>query len=276
MLCGTADESKEAAAAPSPDTLMPVEKASMDRLPSLEVISGRDMGETKELNFYYFDIGGRADPTRLMFKIGQVPFNDIRITGEQRKAIEEAGNCPFGGWPVLEVGGVWMAQSMSLLRYAARLGGLYPMDPIKGVQVDMVCDTVEDMWGEMARTIKVKSLPENQGKSEEDIAAIRAVMRKHLNDVSFPKYLKNMENVLQKNPEKSGYFVGSSITGADVAVFCMVKHLQRGIMDGIDPKIIETHAPSLVALHDNLAKNEAVAKYYEEFPNGRSKREESG
>ncbi len=45
---------------------------------------------------------------------------------------------PFGQMPALEVDGVFIGQTDSIARLAARLAGLYPSDPIEAARSDMI------------------------------------------------------------------------------------------------------------------------------------------
>lgn len=57
----------------------------------------------------------------------------------------QEGKYPFGSVPVLEVDGVTYAQSVGILRYVGRLGGLYPDAPLAGLAIDQIVGGVEDM-----------------------------------------------------------------------------------------------------------------------------------
>jgi len=81
----------------------------------------------------YFGGKGRAEPCRLAFHIGGVAFEDERINFEQFMALKP--KLPFGTVPAVTVDNVQSAQSAAILRYAGKLGGLYPADPVQALQV---------------------------------------------------------------------------------------------------------------------------------------------
>jgi len=89
----------------------------------------------------YWNFGGRAEPIRLAFFIGGVEFNDHRIAHADWPTLKPS--TPFGGIPTLEVNGVTYGQSNAQLRYAGKLGGLYPADPVEALKVDELLDFVE-------------------------------------------------------------------------------------------------------------------------------------
>jgi hypothetical protein len=87
----------------------------------------------------------RAEPIRLAFAIGGVDFDDVRISREEFHAQKAQGAYPFGQLPVMEVDGKLVSQSQALLRYAGKLAGLYPSDPVQALLVDEMIGAVEDV-----------------------------------------------------------------------------------------------------------------------------------
>ncbi len=85
-----------------------------------------------ELKLTYFDIRGRAEAIRLALHLADIPFTDERLPREEAMALIAEGSLPFHALPVLEVGGKLHAQSLALLRYVGKLGGLYPEDCGRG------------------------------------------------------------------------------------------------------------------------------------------------
>merc|ERR1712173_63213 len=121
---------------------------------------------------------------------------------------------PYGAYPIMEIGGVYMGQSMSLCRYAAKLAGIYPTDPVQACRVDQVCDGVEESIQKLGRSMRVGRCPEHKGKTEEQQEAIKMTIRKGLAEEVYPKYLKQVDKLLGDNE----YFVGNSVTPADLTV----------------------------------------------------------
>ena len=72
-------------------------------------------------------------------------FEDKHISFADFGTKKAAGEFPLGSIPVLDVAGERFAQSNAILRYAGKLTGLYPEDPIAAMRVDMVLDTIEEL-----------------------------------------------------------------------------------------------------------------------------------
>ncbi|WP_411024211.1 hypothetical protein, partial [Salmonella sp. s58408] len=53
---------------------------------------------------------------------------------------------PNGQLPILEVDGYVLPQSMAILRYVGRLGGLYPSDDLEAAKCDAVLDSATDFF----------------------------------------------------------------------------------------------------------------------------------
>lgn len=72
-------------------------------------------------------------------------FDDKRIPFPEFGALKAAGAFPFGSVPVLDIGTERFAQSGAILRYAGKLAGLYPVDAVAALRVDMAIDTIEEL-----------------------------------------------------------------------------------------------------------------------------------
>ena len=59
--------------------------------------------------------------------------------------ISAAGRFKNGQLPVIEVDGVQIAQSNAILIYVGKLAGLYPWDPVLGLQVEEFLSVVDDI-----------------------------------------------------------------------------------------------------------------------------------
>lgn len=93
----------------------------------------------------YWDLCGRADIAKCMFLAGEI---------EHELDTDNANNwpgykteCPFEQVPILHHGDLTLAQGGAINRYIARMGGLYPEDPVDASYCDMVMDGIMDMFG---------------------------------------------------------------------------------------------------------------------------------
>ncbi len=80
-----------------------------------------------------------------MQEIGGIEYDNIRISREELNR----RSYPFGQLPVLEWGGVQVAQSMAICRLIAREAGMAGADPVEDTRIDMVVDHVVDHFTSM-------------------------------------------------------------------------------------------------------------------------------
>ncbi|XP_067933707.1 glutathione S-transferase 1-like isoform X4 [Watersipora subatra] len=71
-----------------------------------------------QMKLIYFDTKGRAEGTRLLFKLAGKDFIDCRLTKEEWAALKPS--TPKGQLPVLEVDGKMICESNAIARYVAR------------------------------------------------------------------------------------------------------------------------------------------------------------
>lgn len=74
---------------------------------------------------YHFDGPGRAELSRLLFTIGGVGFEDVRLSSEEWR-VKYKPLSPTDQAPLLEVDGKLYAESKGVALYAANLGELLP------------------------------------------------------------------------------------------------------------------------------------------------------
>jgi len=163
-----------------------------------------------KLAIEYFDIAGRAELARAALWIGNVPFEDIRLTREQFAENKAAGKYPFGQVPVMWVDGEAMPQSLAMARYAGRLAGLIPEDPVQAFKMDAILDTIDDVLVTHTRTYRTT----NEETKKQIIETLK-------NDM-VPRLVKFIADAHAKNGGK--FLVGDKLTLADVAALVWVKN----------------------------------------------------
>jgi prostaglandin-H2 D-isomerase / glutathione transferase len=202
-----------------------------------------------QLKLSYFDMhGGRGEPVRLTLAIGGVAFEDHRFAFPQFAGVRQT--TPFGQVPVMYVDGVQVTQSDSLLRYAGKLAGLYPSDPMQALLCDEVTYVVEEA--------NVKLGPTFRMSGEEQKTARLALV-----NGSMPVYLGWLQTQLLARGGE--YFADNRLTVADLKVFVDVHCLNSGRLDHVPTDLVEKVAPALNAHMQRIAATPAVAQYYAKF-----------
>jgi prostaglandin-H2 D-isomerase / glutathione transferase len=197
----------------------------------------------------YFDMhGGRGEPVRLALAIGGVAFEDHRFTFPEFAEVRKT--TPFGQVPVMHVDGVQVTQSDSMLRYAGKLAGLYPTDPLQALLCDEVAYVVEEA--------NVKLGPTFRMAGEEQKAARLALVNGPM-----PMYLGWLQSQLVARGGQ--YFADNRLTVADLKVFVDVRGLNSGRLDHLPTDLVEKVAPLLNAHMQRIAATPAVAQYYAKF-----------
>jgi glutathione S-transferase len=90
----------------------------------------------------YFDVRGRAEAIRQLFKLAKVEFEDSRIDMETWATVKES--TPFGQVPVLEVNGKQIAQTNAILRYVGHEFGFAGTNSLENAQIDALADLLLD------------------------------------------------------------------------------------------------------------------------------------
>jgi glutathione S-transferase len=166
---------------------------------------------------YYFDGKGLGELPRLVFAAAGAAFEDVRFDSTDDDDKESVGNTPitfaeykkstpFGQVPVLELpSGVKIAQSRAIARYIAREHGLFGRTVLEGALIDAVVEQLRDVQVGFAKHYELPAAEQDAFKKDY-VAKLG----------SNPKV-----EVLVRALEQSGtgFFVGSSLTLADVVFF---------------------------------------------------------
>lgn len=170
----------------------------------------------------YFNSRGLAELIRLVLAQAGVEYEDVRLDKEKFQEIKPT--LPLSKVPVLEVEAGVLAESRAIARYVARENGLIGKNSFETALCDMLIDSVYDLFeGAMAW----------QRETDE---TKKAELLKHFLTETAPPVLTNYRSIIEKNG--TGYFVGDSLTWADIGLAYALDCLSK-----IDSSIIDAHAP---------------------------------
>jgi len=212
--------------------------------------SKQQLKMASKLKLVYFPIAGRGESIRLALHVGGIAFDDHRITFADWPALKP--KTPFGAIPILEIEGHSFGQSNALLRYAGKLGGLYPSDPLAALRVDEILDAVEDVTSLITPSLR-ETDPEK-----------RAALRKVLAETSLPPQFANLEKALARN-KASPFVTGKDLTVGDLKLAPVLGWIQSGVLDGIPADLADSH-PHLVALRNAVFHHPKVQEWNAAHP----------
>ena len=195
-----------------------------------------------DITFHYFHGRGIGEPIRLLFSVGGIAFTDRRYSVDEFANMAALkAQLPFGQMPALEVDGVFLGQTDSIARLAARLAGLYPSDPIEAARSDMIVVHQAEIQSALAK-MSFDGVPGTPGMKmvpqEERQRRIAAWL-----ETTLPGALLRLEKLSQE-----GYLVGSQLSWADICVFNRLNQLFD-----IDADVLRSDFPKLQAVYERVA-----------------------
>jgi prostaglandin-H2 D-isomerase / glutathione transferase len=195
----------------------------------------------------------RAEVLRVCLFIGNIPFEDIRISREEFKEVILTGKLygtikiPFNQLPVLEIDGKIIGQTGAIARYCGKLSNLYPKDDFLCAKVDQIIDTATDITNLVSPTVREK----NESTKKE--------MRERLTKKLLPRWFNYLENILQiENDGK--WFVDNKLSIADIAIWRLLGWLKSGMLDGIPTNICDNY-PKLNNINIQVHKHPKVQEW---------------
>jgi glutathione S-transferase len=208
-----------------------------------------------DIQLHYFSGRGIGEPIRLTLVASGIPFIDHRYSTTDpswRNKLDK--HLPFGQMPALEVNGTFIAQADSCGRLAAKLAKLYPDDPVKAAQTDMVVVHQSEIQKAIAR-LSFDGVPGAEGTKmvpEKE----RAILINDWMNESLPDLLRRLEDLCGEP-----FVVGETLTWADINVFCRLAQL----LD-INPMILDRDYPKLKSLETYVRRLPAIAAWIEAHP----------
>jgi glutathione S-transferase len=159
----------------------------------------------------YFNVRGRGELIRLLFHAAGIPFTDNRLRLADFKVEQANGMFPSGQVPVLDVDGkAHFSQSYAIAMYAASIAGLLPVADLDRLRCDMILLNTEDVRAKFV-AIRYSGLTGDA----------RLARYYDYYNSTLPPLLSRFEKELGDHE----YFIGGSLSLADVAVFNMIGYL---------------------------------------------------
>nr|WEU39138.1 glutathione S-transferase [Saccharina japonica] len=191
----------------------------------------------------YFGVEGIAEEIRWALELSGLEWEDKRLTREEFGVLKPS--LPNGQVPVLVIDGYVLPQRLAILRYVAKLGGLFPTDDFEAAKCDAAIELSTDFY---AQGVPYFSEKDETRKLE---------MRKNMVENFFPTWLKNIEKHLSKT---EGVYFGDKMTVADITVARLIKSLKDGALDGVPTDIADSY-PKAIALYDSIVGEPKIAAF---------------
>jgi len=209
--------------------------------------------EVPAFKLYYFDGRGRAELTRLLLSEAGFAWEDKRVDNKEWASGALKSKAPFGQMPLLEIGtgnnAQYLAQSPAISRYIARLGGLYGANDVEAGRIDAIFECVEKDLGD----------PYATALFTRDEKAKEALFEKFWSTTA-ASYLPNLEKLLSQNQQGKGYFVGNTVSLADIHWY----NLSHMIL-GVHPEKLNKY-PLLLQLATRVASRPHIAAWIKKRP----------
>jgi len=198
-------------------------------------------GESKP-TLYYFNVKARAYPIKMLFMVGNVDFEDMKLTMDDFP--KHKGNMPMGQLPVMEYNKMKMCQSQAIAEFAAEKAGLTPKDTWDRCKVTEIIGCCQDISQKC-----MVGFNEKEGSKKKQ-------MREEACKEALPEMFSCLDRIIQANGNP-GFCVGSKMTAADAYVCCMVDQLKCEQCEYIPGNIVDKHV-NIIKVYDMMMKNPKV------------------
>ena len=209
-----------------------------------------------KIRLFYTEIPfWRAEVSRLALYIGNIDFEDVRMTWrEDFDKMVDTGKLPYGviapfrQIPVMEVDGQVIGQTGGIARFCGKLSGMYPKnDDILAARIDQIIDAANDITNLVGLTMREKDPNKRQ------------LERQKLSKETLPKWLGYLETILQKNT-LSEWFAGEKMSIADLAIWRLLGWIISGKLEHVPTTLLNTF-PNLTKLYKNIDSHPKVQEW---------------
>ncbi|TMW63439.1 hypothetical protein Poli38472_002380 [Pythium oligandrum] len=192
-----------------------------------------------QLKVTYFEgIPGRAELTRLALVYGGLKFENELLSFPEWA--ERKPSMPLGKLPACEVDGKLYIQSMAIARYAGRLTGTYPAEPLEALKVDMILETLVEA---MEKWIEVNFYTKDETLKAEKIKAAETEF--------FPKIFSFIEKSIEGK-----FLLGEQVTLADLSMLDLYTNALP-----LFPGFLMSSYPKVAAILEALKANPNIAAH---------------
>merc|ERR1711920_414155 len=165
------------------------------------------------------------------------------------------GTLTYGKLPVIQVGDLILNESTDIIRYASKLAGLYPKDPLEALQVDSLVSNMMQIFEDTVIKVVFSKL---------DKDTLLKMTREFIDkkEGKLGKFLEKMD--LQVGVGSSGYLFEFGLTGADLQLFQAICFMSMGILEGIPKTYIRDNFANLEALRRQVASIEEIGARFKD------------
>jgi glutathione S-transferase len=195
------------------------------------------------VKLFYLDKRVKGESIRLALVVGDVDFEDARVSYEEVARMRADKTLPFSHVPAMQLGDdpVLHTQSQALLRWAGRRGGLYPEE--HQLRIDTVTEVVDDLYVELIKVGYGAAMcrhPETGRPMVPLSQAQRAEVARSNGEVLFPVRFSQLERLLGHAPG-GPYFCGATLTIADLSFYVLASAILDGawIGNGVEPEVLD-------------------------------------
>jgi len=222
--------------------------------------------ESPSFKITYFGIPGRGAPLRAAAFIGGLSYEDYFQSGAEHGQVKAQGGRRWTGIPELTLydkDGNTVAvigQSNVCLGLIGKLTTpkMFPDNPVQGALVNEIMTGCEDMVGAV--------LGPTFGKKDDELKKARAEIVSNEKKLSY--WFGKFEARLTENEArgcKSGYFVGDTMTVADLKAFYGLNGMAAGNWDFLDVSPILAKMPKITAFLKMMNEDEGIKKFNAAF-----------
>jgi len=196
----------------------------------------------------YFNCYGRGEAARLLFALAGVEYEDCRVKWASDEWTELKPKTPFGALPLLEIDGRVFCQTIAVTRHLANKFGFAGKTELDKLQADMIVDCIADL------TNPLEAVMEEQDEAKKKVLCQNSEPKLHV-------HFQNLQKLLEANNGGNGFFVGDSITWADL--------IWTGLLPGIrfmkfGPAVDKY--PKLTAVNARVEAEPRIAEWIKKRP----------
>ncbi len=214
-----------------------------------------------KLTYIYFDFPfWRAEAGRISLYIGDIPFQDLKITSDEFQRVKLSGKLdngikiPFHQLPCLIIDKFTLAQTSAISRYCGKLSGLYPKDNhLLAAKIDQYIDLATDITVIISKTF-----------TENDDAKRKVLRKKVFEDELIRKF-----KMLEKSIDTSNkWIVGKSMTIADISIWRLLGWLSSGSIEWLPTNFIKDY-PKVQKICKRVDGHQKIIDWIEKtYPKG--------